>query len=398
MKYRILQIGKFYPPYHFGGIETLSKFLHDGLRERSINSDFIGFLPLSYNQDIKVDEHIYLCKTDVNLWSVQISFNFVKKWRSVKEQYDIVFISMPHPFAHFILNIFFCKKAKIILWWHSDIIKQKFLLQIYKPFLVSFLKKIDAVVAPTNIHIDKSNFSKYLVPKKYIIPFPYEYKKHQCSYTLREGNYVIFSCGRLVYYKGFHNLIDAAEYLPNNCIIRIAGTGKMYDKLDRQITSKGLSKKVFLLGCITNEQLEQELRDCFLFCLSSIERSEMYAVVQIEAFCHGKPVISTNIPRSGVSEVNRNGVTGYTVEINNPKAISDKINILLHDPVQYEIFCRNALLRAEELTDKNIIDKYIELFANIMPPPPQVVVHQLRKYQNNNHKTPFRRSAHRLVS
>jgi rhamnosyl/mannosyltransferase len=47
-------------------------------------------------------------------------------------------------------------------------------------------------------------------------------------YTLKDGKYVIFSCGRLIYYKGFHVLIDAAEYLPENCIIRIAGEGKLY--------------------------------------------------------------------------------------------------------------------------------------------------------------------------
>jgi glycosyltransferase involved in cell wall biosynthesis len=186
-------------------------------------------------------------------------------------------------------------------------------------------------------------------------------------YILKDGKYVIFSCGRLIYYKGFHVLIDSAEYLPDNCVIRIAGEGKLYDKLAKQIIQKGLSEKVFLLGHISNEELDQELRSCFLFCLSSIQRSEMYAVVQIDAFCHGKPVISTNIPGSGVSEVNQDGITGYTVEINNPKTIADKVNILLNDRKLYETFCKNALKRAEVLTDKGIIDKYIELFKSIAP-------------------------------
>jgi glycosyltransferase involved in cell wall biosynthesis len=187
--------------------------------------------------------------------------------------------------------------------------------------------------------------------------------KNILSHSLIEQEkYIIFSCGRLVYYKGFHNLINAAKYLSDDCVIRIAGSGKLYDKLMKQIIKERLTNKVFLLGHISNAQIEYELQNCFLFCLPSISRAEMYALVQIDAFCYGKPVISTNIPRSGVPKVNLNGVTGFTVEVNNPKVIADKINLLLNDNVLYETMKRNALLHAKELTDKHIIDKYIKLF------------------------------------
>jgi rhamnosyl/mannosyltransferase len=169
----VLQIGKFYPPYHCGGIETSSKYLHEGLRERGVNNDFLGFLPKSYTGDIAVDEHIYLCKTNVDKFSTQFSLNFIRKWRETKENYDVVFVSMPHPFANLVLELFPPKRAKIVLWWHSDIIKQKLLLMLYKPFLISFIKMSAAIVAPTNIHIDESDYAKYLVPKKHLIPFPF---------------------------------------------------------------------------------------------------------------------------------------------------------------------------------------------------------------------------------
>jgi rhamnosyl/mannosyltransferase len=170
---KILQIGKFYPPYYFGGIETLSKNLHDGLCERGVDNDFLGFLPISYKTDITIDSHIYLCKTNIDKFSTQFSFSFIKRWLEIKEKYDIVFISMPHPFANLVMNMFPSQKAKIILWWHSDIIKQKILLIFYRPFLISLIKKSVAIIAPTNIHIDESDFAKYMIPKKYIIFFPH---------------------------------------------------------------------------------------------------------------------------------------------------------------------------------------------------------------------------------
>lgn len=363
---RILQIGKYYPPYYFGGIETATKTLHEGMRSRGVDNDFLGFLPKTYKHDIEVDEYIYLCKIDIDIFSTPFSLSFIKKWRSIKDIYDIVVISMPHPFTNMVLQFFPPKHAKIVLWWHCDIIKQTTLLMFYKPFLVSLIKKSCAVIAPTNIHIDQSDFAKYMILKKHIIPYSIpSMQVMSYLYTLKDGKYVIFSCGRLIYYKGFHILIDAAEHLPANCVVHIAGVGALHEQLSEQIKIKGLTDKVFLLGHVSDEELEQELQNCFLFCLPSTHRTEMYAIVQVEAFCHGKPVISTNIPRSGVPVVNKDGVTGYTVEVNNPEALSEKIKLLINDKVLYDNFCKNTLLRGKELTDNSTIDKYIELFFNI---------------------------------
>jgi len=365
---KLLHLGKFYPPYHFGGIETLSKILHEELIKQGIDNDFLGYLPKKYKNDLILNDNIFLSKTNVDISSTQLSITFIKKWLEVKEQYEIIIISMPNPFSNIVVNIFPSKKAKIVLWWHSDIVKQRLLLLFYKPFLLALIKKCVAVIAPTNTHIDKSDFAGFFSQKKIIIPYPHYKKVQRYPYKLNNDKYVIFSCGRLIYYKGFHILLDSAKYLPDNCIIRIAGEGKLYKKLSKQINKKGLSEKVFLLGRISDEQLEQELINCFLFCLSSVQRSEMYAVVQVDAFCHGKPVISANIPRSGVSEINQDSITGYTVETNNPKEIASKIKLLLHNKDLYERLCRNALKRGEELTDKNIISKYIELFRCINSP------------------------------
>jgi len=172
---RILQIGKFYPPYHYGGIETLSKNLHEGMRERGVDNDFLGFLPKSYKHDIAVDEHIYLCKTDIDKFSTQFSISFIGRWRKIKDSYDIIFISMPNPFANIVFNMFPARKAKLVLWWHCDIFRYRFLLQFYKPFLIPFLKRADAVVAPTKAHIYESDYAKYFTgggTHIYIIPFP----------------------------------------------------------------------------------------------------------------------------------------------------------------------------------------------------------------------------------
>lgn len=54
--------------------------------------------------------------------------------------------------------------------------------------------------------------------------------------------------GRLIYYKGYEYLIDAASYLDDSYIILIGGGGPMYTLLQEQIKDKGLEEKVKLLG------------------------------------------------------------------------------------------------------------------------------------------------------
>jgi glycosyltransferase involved in cell wall biosynthesis len=144
--------------------------------------------------------------------------------------------------------------------------------------------------------------------------------------------------------------------------VKIAGDGVLREKLQKKITSLQLSGKVILLGKISDNDLERELGECYLFCLPSNYRSEMFGVVQVEAFAHGKPVVSTNIPRSGVSEVNIDNKTGYTVEINNPRAIANAITKLIENESIYNEFSNNAFERANYFTSNEIIDRYILLF------------------------------------
>jgi glycosyltransferase involved in cell wall biosynthesis len=219
----------------------------------------------------------------------------------------------------------------------------------------------NAVMAPTKKHLDDSDFSKYFLDKKYVIPYPLNIAIKKVSCKKENGRKIIFSCGRLIYYKGFEVLIEVAKYLSDEFIIHIAGDGPLYNKLLKKIKKHSLLDKVKLLGRLSDEEIAVEFEQCFAFCLPSVERSEMFGVVQVEAFCRGKPVISTNIPCSGVSEVNKNGITGYVVEIKNPQAIAEKIRLLNND-VLYNDMCSNALCRGKKLTDPKIINQYINLF------------------------------------
>lgn len=365
---RVLQIGKFYPPYYFGGIETFSENLHKALNQKGIDSDIVAFLPKGYKKDIYEDNHIILCKTDFEKHSTQFSKSFFNYLKNNRKKYDIIFVNVPHPFANLALWLFPPdKNSKIVLYWHSDIIKQKFLLFFYKPLLVWLINKSSLVVAPTEIHLEQSDFAKYFKNKKKILPFVLNYKTSGNSYKLTEnGKKVIYACGRLTHYKGFDILIEAAQYISDDAEIHISGTGQLQKELTDKIQKLNLQSKVKLLGRLSNEELNKQYEDCYLFCFPSINRAEMMGLVQYEAFSHSKPVVSTEIPRSAAPTLNHDGFSGFKVEINDAKALAEKINIILKDEELYKKLSEGAGFLSKKYNDPEIVNMYIQCFEELL--------------------------------
>ena len=142
--------------------------------------------------------------------------------------------------------------------------------------------------------------------------------------------------GRLVHYKGYSYLVDAARYLGDDYVVLIGGTGALKDELQNQIKSLALQEKVYLLGRISDEELPAYYGACDVFCLSSIQKTEAFGIVQIEAMSCGKPVVATTIPQSGLN-----------VEPGNAPALAEAIREITGDPVVYKGYCERALQRYE---------------------------------------------------
>lgn len=114
---------------------------------------------------------------------------------------------------------------------------------------------------------------------------------------------VVFSLGRLIYYKGFEYLIDAVKYLDEDTVILIGGIGALKEKLQKQIEDNNFQDRVKLIGKVPAAELAEYYTRADVFCLPSIERSEAFGIVLLEAMAFGCPLISTSMG-SGTSWVN----------------------------------------------------------------------------------------------
>lgn len=149
-------------------------------------------------------------------------------------------------------------------------------------------------------------------------------------------------------------------------MILIGGTGELKDELENEIATLGVQDKVKLLGRISDEDLPAYYGACKVFCLSSIQKTEAFGIVQIEAMSCSKPLIATRIPQSGVSWVNAHGESGLNVAPENARELAEAIQTLTHDENTYRKYTENAGKRFQNLfTQKKMIDQCLKIYESL---------------------------------
>ena len=263
-------------------------------------------------------------------------------------------------------------KGRVILHWHSDILAQKLLLFFYQPLQWWLIRRAERVIGTSPVYIHESRNLSRVQQKVVCVPIGitpviYDFRAAEAIRSSMPGKKLIFALGRLVPYKDFGTLVEAARFLSEDYRVLIGGSGPLKEELLQQINDKGLQDKVRLLGYLDSWDVPNWFGASDLFVLSSDRRTEAFGVVQIEAMSCGKPVVATMIPHSGVSWVNDNGVSGYNVHPHDPKALAAAIQQICDDPDTYMQFSAGAMERFETVfTSREMIDKIIKIYENKM--------------------------------
>ena len=131
--------------------------------------------------------------------------------------------------------------------------------------------------------------------------------------TKESASLKVLCIGRLTYYKGHEHLIRAVAKTPD-VKLNIIGDGEERESLIALITALLVSERVRILGSLKQADLHDLLNNCDLVCLPSIERTEAFGLVLLEAARADKPSLVTCVEGSGMSWVVQDGITGWTVE------------------------------------------------------------------------------------
>jgi rhamnosyl/mannosyltransferase len=181
------------------------------------------------------------------------------------------------------------------------------------------------------------------------------------------GRPMVFSLGRMTGYKGFEYLIDAAEHLTEDATIVVGGAGELLSTHRAAVQARGLGDRIRFVGRLDDASVAAHFAACEVFVLPSILRSEAYGMVLLEAMAASKPVVATDIPGSGVSWVNQDGVTGYNVPVRDGAALAHAIDELLRDPARAAALGRAGRSRYErELTADRMVEACLRLYERLL--------------------------------
>ncbi|HUA36454.1 MAG TPA: glycosyltransferase [Candidatus Binataceae bacterium] len=254
-------------------------------------------------------------------------------WKIRRASSDIVHVHLPNP-AGVIAALASGSGSHLIATWHSDVVRQRRLARVFEPIQRRFLRRCAAVIATSPDYVESSEPLNRMRDRCHVVPYgidPSRYRKADEAEVreIRErfGERIVLAVGRLVYYKGFENLVRAAAKI--DAKILMVGEGPLRPALLKEAHELGVDDRVVFLGEMQPSVIPY-YHAADVFVLPSIARSEAFGIVQLEAMATGLPVVNTRIA-SGVPFVSRDGETGFTVPPGDSAALAHAINRLLDD-------------------------------------------------------------------
>ena len=366
---KVLQIGKYYPPYK-GGFENSLYTLVDGLKDR------FQFQVLAANTESKTRVERLINVTVVRLGSLGKIFSQpltlgLFSWLR-RSSSDIVHIHLPNPLA-MIFYLIVSPSGKLVVSYHNDIIRQRALMVFLKPMVTALLSRAQAIVVTSDNLINSSEILRMFRHKCYVVPHGIDadrfkaapeikYEAEKIREKLKRP--IVLFVGRLVYYKGLKYLIQAMKDIEAE--LMIIGAGPEGRQLKALAKALEVQDKIIWLGEVSDEELPVYYQACDLFVLPSCANSESFGLVILEAHSFAKPVVSTDLP-TGVTFTNLHQKTGLVVSPKDSDSLKEAVNLLLASKELRDKYGEYARKRVgDEFTKEKMAKEIARVYEAVM--------------------------------
>jgi rhamnosyl/mannosyltransferase len=362
---KVLQVNKLYYP-HTGGIENHVRMISEGLLDQNIDVDVLSSTQnhigktQTYN-DIPVSKVTRI----TSIQSVPLSPSFPWHLRKKALDSDLVHYHLPNPLGVVSALLSSVLDIPSVATYHSDIIRQERSLKIYQPIVNRFLSKMDQIITTSPALMKNSELLQTFTGKCKSIPLAVDPEFLNSDFHASAVDQpVILFVGRLSYYKGITYLIQAMKFV--NGLLLIAGDGT--DRTPIKSTAKrvGVFDRIRFLGHVSDDMLIKLYDSADVFVLPSVEPSEAFGIVQLEAMSRQVPVVNTSLP-TGVPWVSKDGITGLTVPPQDIESLAEAINELLDNPEKRNQLGYQGRNRVEKkFTRSQLIDNILSVYQNLI--------------------------------
>ena len=308
------------------GATSMNKSVHDSeLLNRFFN---IRSICISYMKN----------RSEMGKWKIRKLFIFIgilKKLISELRKHRPVFVYFqlsPHGVAFFrdLIYVVIIKayKIKIVYHLHGKGINEK--ITIFKYFYRYAFNKEYVICLSSLLTYDIADvFSGQI----FIVPNGIPDIKIE-DYKGNPGKVIrLLYLSNLIKSKGILDYIEAMKLLDEKGyeyegLIVGAEADLTKDELNEILRDKGIIGKVKYLGPKYSELKNSTLANSDILVFPT--QNETFGIVNLEAMQFAKPIISTRL--AAIPEIVDDGITGFIVDINSPKQIAEKIEILINDP------------------------------------------------------------------
>ena len=368
---RVLHVYRTYYPDSRGGIEEV-------IRQICLFTSTRGFenrlLALSAKPKPRVlrrsEAKVYRAHCDIEIASCGMSLQAFRMYERLAKWADILHYHFPWPFGD-LLHLTSRTKRPTVLTYHSDIVRQRALLALYRPFMHRFLRNVDCIVGTSPNYLATSDVVRRYRDKLKIVPlglnehsYPPVSPNVRATMRDRYGEGFFLFIGVLRYYKGLHILLDAIANAPFRVVI--AGSGPTERELLAQARRLRLDNVSFT-GYVSDEEKVALLSLCRSVVFPSYLRTEAFGVALLEGAMYGKALISTEAG-SGTSHVNIGGETGLVVAPGSAPALRQAMDRIHACPEMAGAMGRRARQRFDQLFTGNLMgERYDAIYRSLGP-------------------------------
>lgn len=300
--------------------------------------------------------------------------------RFVKEA-DVINIHLPQ-FESALLAVLGRKyQKKVVLTYHCDLQMPSGLLNAAANQGVLFMNKIagslcDAIVTNSQDYADHSSFLQKFKTKVHIIqpPVVLDPITDEAAAAFREKvrsdryDPVIGMACRFAADKGVEVLLDAMpkilQTFPDACVFfmgpyeNVLGERTYYERLKPQIGELIASGHWKFMGKLPDAEVPAFYRCIDVLVMPSLNRTDSFGLVQIEAMINGKPVVASNLPGVRVPVLRHD--MGASFAVGDGSALADALTWTLRkrrsfDPEKCEMI-------RQEYSPEHVAELYEKLF------------------------------------
>jgi rhamnosyl/mannosyltransferase len=371
---RVLYLYKDYYPV-LGGIENHIRVLAEGLQARGVEARVLVTNTANHTvQETLGGVPVVKTARQINISSAPVSLPFFSWLRRLEGGMDIAHAHMPYPPGE-VAQLVAGRARRFVVTYHSDIVRQRVLGALYRPFLWQVLRRARLIAVSNPVYIQDSPFLRRYAAKCRVIHFGLDLRRFDATPAVEaeaaawRARYVnrplLLFVGRLRHYKGVNVLIEAMGQLPEATAL-IVGIGPLAAEWRQQAQAAGLLDRVHFLGEQPDAAVAALYHAADIFVLPSTNRAETFGLVQLEAMACGRPIICTELG-TGTSYVNRHGVTGLVVPPNDPAALAAAARQLLADPQLRERMGAAGRQRAQsEFSIDAMLDRTLDFYGEAL--------------------------------